>query len=175
VLWGHSQPTWQAGLNSTLTLWDNLRLYARVDGNGGHIQSDTEIRALHNQGSTLAVIQRNDPFLQVYRAIEADAPGTYKAGFLRLRELSASYTLANRLTQHLGASSGTISVAGRNLSMLWTAQHGWNTSRDGQINVDIAKQHVWDPEIRAVGQLSNGYQTILPPTASFTTTLRLSF
>jgi hypothetical protein len=34
---------------------------------------------------------------------------------------------------------------------------------------------VWDPEIRAVGQLSNGYQTILPPTASFTATLRLNF
>ena len=175
VLWGHSQPTWQAGLNSTVTLFDNLRLYARVDGNGGHLQSNTEIRALHNQGSTEAVIRRNDPFLQVYRAIEADAPGTYKAGFIKLRELSATYTIGQRLTQMLGASNGSISVAGRNLSMLWTAQHGWNTSRDGQINVDIANQHVWDPEIRAVGQLSNGFQTILPPTASFTTTLRLTF
>jgi len=175
VRWGHSQPTWQAGLNSTVTLFNNLRLYARVDGNGGHLQSNTEIRALHNQGSTEAVIRRNDPFLQVYRAIEADAPGTYKAGFLRLREVSATYTLGSALTRVLGADGGTISVAGRNLSMLWTAQHGWNTSRDGQINVDIAKQHVWDPEIRAVGQLSNGFQTILPPTASFTATVRLSF
>lgn len=175
VFWGHSQPTWQAGLNSTVTLFERLRLYARVDGNGGHWQSDTEIRALHNQGSTAAVILRNDPFLQVYRAIEADAPGTYKAGFLRLRELSAAYTFAPSVLSRIGASSATFSVAGRNLSMLWTAQHGWNTSRDGQINVDIAGQHVWDPEIRAVGQLSNGYQTILPPTASFTSTLRLTF
>ena len=175
VFWGHSQPTWQAGLNSSVMLYNRLRLYARVDGNGGHWQSDTEIRALHNQGSTEAVIKRNDPFLQVYRAIEADAPGTYKAGFLRLRELSATYTIAPNLVRRLGASGGSLSIAGRNLSMLWTAQHGWSTSRDGQINVDIAKQHVWDPEIRAVGQLSNGYQTILPPTASFTTTLRLTF
>ena len=76
VFWGHSQPTWQAGFNSTVTLFNNLRLYARVDGNGGHIQSNTEIRALHNQGSSKAVILRNDPLLQVYRAIEADAPGT---------------------------------------------------------------------------------------------------
>ena len=29
--------------------------------------------------------------------------------------------------------------------------------------------------IRANGQLSNGFQTIMPPTASFTTTLRLTF
>ena len=175
VFWGHSQPTWQAGVNSTVTLWNRLRLYGRVDGNGGHLQSNTEIRALHNQGSTLAVIMRDDPLLQVYRAIEADASGTYKAGFLRLRELSATYTLQPDLVQRLGASAASLSLAGRNLSMLWTAQHGWNTSRDGQINVDIAKQHVWDPETRAVGQLSNGFQTILPPTASFTTTLRLTF
>ena len=175
VFWGHSQPTWQAGLNSTVTLYNNLRLYVRVDGNGGHIQSNTEIRALHNQGSTEAVILRNDPFLQVYRAIEADAPGTYQAGFLRLREVSATYTIGSKIAHLVGASAGTLSVAGRNLSMLWTAQHGWNTSRDGEVYVDVAHQHVWDPEIRAVGQLSNGYQTILPQTASFTTTLRLTF
>jgi TonB-linked SusC/RagA family outer membrane protein len=175
VYWGHSQPTWQAGFNSMVTLYERLRLFARVDGNGGHIQSNTEIRALHNQGSSLPVIMRNDPFLQVYRAIEADAPGTYKAGFLRLRELSATYTVAPRLLTRVGATSAILGLAGRNLMMLWTAQHGWNTSRDGQITVDVANQHVWDPEIRASGQLSNGYQTILPPTASVVATLRLTF
>ncbi len=175
VFWGHTQPVWQAGLNSTLTLWKNLRLYARVDGNGGHVQSNTEIRARHNQGTTKAVIERNDPLLQTYRAIEADAPGTYKAGFLRLREVSATYTLSQEWVRAFRASGASISVAGRNLSMLWTEQHGWNTSRDGRIGVDVAGMHSWDPEVRAVGQLSNGFQTILPPTASFVTTLRLTF
>lgn len=175
VFWGHTQPIWQFGVNSTLTLWKNLRLYARVDGNGGHVQSNTEIRARHNQGTTQAVILRNDPLLQVYRAIEADAPGTYKAGFLRLREVSATYTLSPSWARSFGASAASISFAGRNLSMLWTEQHGWNTSRDGQLTVDVANMTVWDPEIRAVGQLSNGFQTILPPTASFVTTMRLTF
>jgi TonB-linked SusC/RagA family outer membrane protein len=175
VFWGHSQPTWQAGFNTTVTLFRNLRLYGRVDGNGGHLQSNTEIRALHNQGSTEAVIRRNDPQLQVYRAIEADAVGTYEAGFMRLRELSASYTLPQTIANRMRASGATISAAGRNLSMLWTAAQGWNTSRDGEVYVPVANQHVWDPEIRAVGPLSNGFQTILPPTASFTMTLRLNF
>jgi TonB-linked SusC/RagA family outer membrane protein len=174
VFWGHSQPIWQMGYNTTVTVLDRLRLYARVDGNGGHIQSDTEVRALHNQGSTLGVINK-DPLLTVYRAIEADAPGTYQAGFLRLREVSATYTMPKSIFQRIGASSASISVAGRNLSMLWTAQDGWKTSRDGSIHIDVADQHVWDPEIRAVGQLSNGFQTILPPTASFSTSLRLTF
>jgi TonB-linked SusC/RagA family outer membrane protein len=175
VFWGHTQPTWQQGFNTTVTLWDNLRLYARVDGNGGNWQSDTEIRALHNQGSTKAVIEQNDPYLQVYRAIEADAPSTYQAGFLKLRELSASYTLKPSLVRHLGASGGSVTVAGRNLSMLWTAEQGWNTSRDGEIYVDVANQHVWDPETRALGSLANGFQTIMPPTASFVATFRLTY
>jgi hypothetical protein len=175
VYWGHTQPTWQQGYNTTVTLWDNLRLYARVDGNGGNWQSDTEIRALHNQNSTQAVLLQNDPFLQTYRQIEADAPSTYQAGFLRLRELSASYTVKPSLAQRLGASAGSVTVAARNVSMLWTAQQGWNTSRDGEVYVDVAHQHVWDPEIRALGSLSNGYQTIMPPTASFVATFRLTY
>jgi TonB-linked SusC/RagA family outer membrane protein len=174
VYWGHSQPIWQMGYNTTVTVMDRLRLYARVDGNGGHYQSDTEVRALHNQGSSLGVIKK-DPLLTVYRAIEADAPGTYRASFLRLRELSATYSMQPSILRRIGASSASLSVAGRNLRMLWTQQDGWGTSRDGQINIPIADMHVWDPEIRAVGQLSNGFQTILPPTASFTTTLRLTF
>jgi hypothetical protein len=176
VYWGHSQPTWQLGFNTQVTLWENLRLYARVDGNGGHLQSNTEIRALHNQGSTKAVIEQNDPELQFYRQVgEADAPGTYKAGFLKLRELSATYTVKPSFLRYVRASGASISAAGRNLSMLWTEQHGWNTSRDGRIKVDVADQYTWDPEIRAVGSRSNGFQTILPPTASFTTTIRVTF
>jgi TonB-linked SusC/RagA family outer membrane protein len=175
VFWGHSQPTWQAGLNSTVTLFNQVRLYARVDGNGGHIQSNTEIRARHNQNTTKAVLLRDDPFLQVYRSIEADAPGTYKAGFLRLRELSAAYTIPTTYARRIGATGATITVAGRNLRMLWTAQEGWDTPRDGQIHVPIGDMAMWDPETRAVGQLSNGFQTIMPPTTSFVTTLRLTF
>ncbi|MBV9879952.1 MAG: hypothetical protein JO180_05615, partial [Gemmatirosa sp.] len=175
VLWGHTQPTWQLGVNSTVTLWRNLRLYARVDGNGGNIQSNTEIRALHNQGSTLAVIKRDDPIFLVYRSIENDAVGTYDAGFMRLREVSASYTLPGAMARHIGATAANVNLAGRNLMMLWTAQDGWGTSRDGLVHVPLANQHVWDPEIRAVGQLSNGFQTILPTTASVVATVRLTY
>ena len=97
------------------------------------------------------------------------------AGFLRLREVSGSYNLPKSLMGRIGVNSGTLTVAGRNLMMLWTQQDGWSTSRDGLIHIGIANQVTWDPEIRAVGQLSNGFQTIMPPTASFVTTLRLTF
>ena len=175
MLWGHSQPTWQIGFNTDVTLWQNLRLYARVDGNGGDYQSDTEIRARHNLGESRASILLNDPILNEYRAIDADATGTFDASFLRLREISANYTLPARYASRLRARSSSISVAMRNVAMLWSGANGWNTARDGEIYVPIANMHAWDPEIRAAGQLSQGYQTIMPPTASFVATLRLSF
>ena len=174
VYWGHSQPIWQMGYNTTVTIMDRLRLYARVDGNGGHYQSDTEVRALHNQGSTLGVIQK-DPLLTVYRAIEADVPGTYRASFLRLREVSATYNLPLKHARAIGATGASVSVAGRNLRMLWTQQDGRGPSREAMITLPIAAPHVWDPQNRADGQHSNGFQTIMPPTASFATTIRLTF
>jgi hypothetical protein len=163
------------GFNTSVTLWQNLRLYARVDGNGGDYQSDTEIRATHNLGESKASILLNDPILNEYRAIDADAVGTFDASFLRLREISANYTLPARFASRFGVRSSSINLAMRNVSMLWTGANGWNTARDGEVFVPIAGMHAWDPEIRAAGQLSQGYQTIMPPTASFVATLRLSF
>lgn len=174
---GHTQPTWQIGAGTGVTLWNNLRLYARVEGNGGHYQANTEIRAIHNQGTSLAVLRRDDPELIVYRAFENDATANYKAGFLRLREISANFDLPDAMVERIGARRASISLGMRNVTMLWTAEHGWGTYRDGSIRVPVGRREMitWDPEVRANGNLSTGYQTVLPPTASFTSTLRLSF
>jgi len=177
VLLGHTQPTWTVGAGTGLTIGGNLRLYARVEGNGGHYQANTEIRAIHNQGTSLVVLSRNDPELVVYRTHEPDATANYQAGFLRLREISANYTLPAGLVQKVGARNASINIGMRNVMMLWTAEHGWGTYRDGSIRVPVGGREMitWDPEVRAAGNLSTGYQTVMPPTASLTTTLRLSF
>lgn len=172
---GHSQPTWQIGVGNTFTLFNNLSFYLRMEGNGGHKQVNTEIRATHNQSTTEAVLLGNNPILQATRMIENDRTGVYEAGFLRLREVSANYTLPNRLAGRIGARSGSVSMGMRNVMMLWTAQHGWNTPRDGSVRESIANMITWDPEVRATGQAAVDYQTVLPPTASATMTVRLSF
>ena len=177
VLWGHSQPSWQIGLSNTFTLYQNLHLSFRIEGNGGQWNDNTEIRALHNLGLSLVVINHNDPLIQAYRAIDPDATGTFQGGFLRLREVAASYTLPLWLARAwpLRANAASVSVGARNLLMLWTAANGWNTRRDGQIHVPLGNMTAWDPEQRAVGQLSGGYQTILPPTANATFSIRLTY
>jgi hypothetical protein len=175
VLLGHSQPTWQIGVGNTFTLFDNLSFYVRVEGNGGHKQVNTEIRATHNQSTTEAVLRGDNPILQATRIYENDRTGVYDAGFLRLREVSANYTLPNRLAGTIGAKSGSVSLGMRNIAMLWTAQHGWNTPRDGSVRESIANMITWDPEVRATGQAAVDYQTVLPPAASATLTIRLGF
>jgi len=175
VYLGHSQPTWQVGLSNTFTFFGNLQLAVRVEGNGGHLQDNTEIRATHNQSTTEAVLLKNNPILSATRIYENDRTGIYKAGFLRLREVSASYNLPEGLVGRIGAQRGSVSFGMRNLAMLWTAQHGWNTPRDGSVRESLANMIVWDPEVRGTGQASVGYQTVMPPTASALLTLRLSF
>ncbi len=177
VWWGRTQPTWTFGVGNTFTLFGNVRLYTRVEGYGGHLQANTEIRATHNQVTSKAVLLRNDPILQATRVLENDATGTYKAGFIRLREITGSYDLPGFMVQRVGAKSGAISLGMRNVAMLWTAEHGWSTARDGSIRVPVANRSMitWDPEVRSTGQAATGYQTVLPPTASATMMLRLSF
>jgi TonB-dependent SusC/RagA subfamily outer membrane receptor len=175
VYLGHSQPTWTFGIDNNFTLFRNVRLYARIEGNGGHKQVNTEIRATHNQSTTEGVLLRNNPQLLATRIYENDRTGVYEAGFLRLREVSASYDLPDSFAARVGARRGSLSVGMRNMAMLWTKQHGWNTPRDGHVNEPLANMIVWDPEVRAVGQAQVGYQTVMPPTASATVALRFSF
>jgi hypothetical protein len=158
-----------------LTLFHHHSFYLRAEGNGGHKQVNTEIRATHNQSTTEAVLLGNNPILQATRSIENDRTGVYEAGFLRLREISANYTLPNRFAGAMGARSGSVSLGMRNVMMLWTAQHGWSTPRDGAVRESIANMITWDPEVRSTGQAAVDYQTVLPPAASATMTIRLSF
>jgi hypothetical protein len=173
---GRSQPTWTFGLDNTFTLFQKVRLYARLEGNGGHKQVNTEIRAAHNQSTSEAVLLRNNPILQATRILENDRTGVYDAGFLRLREVSATYDVpAAAARRFLRARRASVSAGMRNVAMLWTAQHGWNTPRSGMVREPLANMISWDPEVRAVGQTEVGYQTVMPPVASATMTVRLTY
>jgi TonB-dependent starch-binding outer membrane protein SusC len=172
---GNSQPTWQIGLGNSVTLFDNIRLYARIEGNGGHKQVNTEIRPIHNGNYSEGAVRRDNPILQAYRVHEVDRSAQYDASFLRLREVSASYDLPETLAERVGARRGSISFGVRNVAMLWTGEHGWSTPRDGHVRESVADMIIWDPEVRATGQNATGYQTIMPPTASATMTVRFSF
>jgi hypothetical protein len=175
---GTSQPTWQLGVGTTFTFFDRLRLYVRADGNGGHLNT-------HNYGA--AVGHRDtyhvnpDPMrylIERYGATtDRSTDPLYKAGFLRLSELSATYDIPENLLRNLRARRASVSAGMRNVMMLWTAQHGWSTPRDGSLRHSWRPIIVWDPDIKSTDANpgAGGPQTAMPPTSSATLTLRLAF
>jgi hypothetical protein len=98
----------------------------------------------------LADIQRGADFQTVNSFVE-------DAGFFKLREISASYTLPDRWAGAIGASRATITVAGRNLHT-WTDYSGL------------------DPESQSnPGDLDFFSQAVTPTLAQFVTTISLNF
>jgi hypothetical protein len=153
-------------VSSTFTVFNNLQLYGLVDFRGGHLIEHGDIEAMHTAfRNSKTTITRSDPILVAYDRLSITPPtGFFKAGFAKLRELSATYTLPARWVRSFRASRGSISVAGRNLGYLWRAQK------------EIFGEPIPDPEIRTPGaELAAYVQTVLPPFTQLVTTVRLTF
>jgi len=181
VRWGTTEPTWLLGVNLNASFMDRLRLYARIEGAGGHSNRGGNYLAGHtSQQATEAAVLRNDPqdnIFDAYRVLQRDPLTFFEMGFARLREVSASYTLPTSVVQRVGASRGSVTVGGRNLLMLWTAQEGWDIRGESSITTSMpGKARIWDPELRMPNDIGSGVEgTQLPPLASLNVTLRLSF
>ena len=166
VYFGTPTPTWEGAVSSTLTLLNNFRLYALVDFRGGHMTQNGDINAAHTTfRNSKAIHEATDPILMAYDRIGVTDPtGFFDAGFAKLREVSATYTVPAAWAARFGASRASITAAGRNLATLWVAQE------------DVFGLPVPDPEVRTPGSNLSGYvQTVLPPFSQFVTTVRLSF
>lgn len=167
VFWGQVSYPWEWAFNTTVTLWQNLRLYANVDLRRGAIAHSTDTSCRHTCFTTsLASQERNDPIFLAYAdAVVPGGPlGLYDSSFAKLREVAASYTLPASLAGRIRADRASITAAFRNPWTIWVAQD----------NVFGAPVH--DPEARRAGDLDNiQSNSNVPPTSSFVVTLRVSF
>lgn len=130
---GPSSPTREASLGNTLTLFGNLRLYALLDHKGGYYMwcAICSVRSRIDQ-NTFAI---NDPSLDRSSGTTPDSINIkvlkslqtktwiMPADFLKLRELSLTYTLPASWTRALNVGRASVSVAGRNLRR-WTKYKG---------------------------------------------------
>ncbi|MGH7578053.1 MAG: TonB-dependent receptor domain-containing protein [Longimicrobiales bacterium] len=165
VYWGASQPTWEGSANVTLTLFRNLQLYSQVDFVGGHTLLSGDIRAsLMSFRNQRAIIEANDPILLAYDVLDIRRqPGTIDAGFAKLRDVSATYSLPTAFVERFGVSRASLTVSAQNLWTIWRAQ--WS---------DFGVRHV-DTEIRNVtNELTAYYQEGWPQLRRFLTTLRVT-
>lgn len=179
--WGSSEPTWLLGVNLNATVLERLQLYARVEGAGGHSARGGNYLAGHtSQLATEAAVLRNDPddnLFDAYRVLQRDPLTFFELGFARLREVSATYSLPSSVTQRIGANRGSVTLGGRNLLMLWTAQQGFQIRGESSIQTSMpGSARIWDPELRMPTNLGTGVEgTQLPPVASVNLSVRLSF
>jgi TonB-dependent starch-binding outer membrane protein SusC len=169
---GPSVPTREASLSNTITILNNLSLYAFLDYKGGHY--------LYNMGGQTAEWD-NVAFTAVnparlesgcasaecqaareeWRIRQSDSNLMFieRADFVKLRELSLTYRVPSSLLQRLGTGAGmSVTMAGRNL-------HTW-TDYSGV-----------DPEVNIQGDadfIRADYMSV-PPTRRWVATVNVNF
>ena len=164
---GYSQPRLEMALTNSVDLFSNrFRLAAMVDYKGGHKQYyNTErircsgrnnCRGIHDPTAPLdeqarAVMLREHPSRSVAGYFE-------DADFIRLRELSLTFSAPQRWARAARASTLTLTGAVRNAGILWTKYGGT------------------DPEslFGATGDAGSDFQAAAPP-SFFTLRLNLGF
>jgi hypothetical protein len=153
---GVQLPKYEVSLANTLTLRRSLRFYVQLDGKYGYkiydLTEDFRDRSLANsaeavlpagQGgySTYEHLRRYGPFFAqnsgagVGTALVRD-PYIVSGDFMRLREMSLTWSLPTGIGERLGIPGSSITVGGRNL-WLSTKYPGWDpevNGADGLVN-----------------------------------------
>ena len=133
---GPSLPKFEFSLTPTLTLFGNLKLAALVQHRGGnYIYNQTE--EFRCTTSAFANCREdNDPtaplvdqaaVIAYQKTVPSGAPShagfIQKGDFTKLREISATYTLPQLVSNRLGLRSSSVTLAGRNLAT-WSPYRG---------------------------------------------------
>lgn len=125
VFLGNSVPTSEGSFTAGLTLFGNLRINSFLDWRGGYKKLDGNYRVRCGAFVLCRELYYPDEVEDkaLLGAVQAGTAYTHHlisdASFMRLRELSATYTLPARFASTLGASRASVTIAGRNLA-LWT-------------------------------------------------------
>ncbi|MEP6508372.1 MAG: TonB-dependent receptor, partial [Gemmatimonadales bacterium] len=169
VYYGQPTPTKLGSVTNTLTLFRNLRLSALVDYQTGMTYEEGSIEADHQNFQNTRMSNPTsgpvDPIFAAYQGpVGRPALGFFDAGFAKLRELSASYSLPPGIATRFGASNASLTAAWRNVATLYRAQS------------TIYGAKIFDPEQRPPGaETAARFQTTLPPTSQIVLTARLAF
>jgi TonB-linked SusC/RagA family outer membrane protein len=121
---GRPTPSWNGSLSATLRVGQSLQFLTLVDYLGGGTAVVGDVGAVHTFFRNSRRSLEGDPILEGYR-LDPNGPGAtgvFKIGFAKLRTVAATYTLPNRVTRWIGASRGSVTVAGENLATLWREQ-----------------------------------------------------
>ena len=123
LVWGDSNPTKLLNVNTTLTIFDNLRLSANIDGQFGHVISHDYQGARFTSHPSARLVWLQDLAIpQAYRDVTRNGLSYADAGFLKLREVALAYRLPENLASRVGATSANVRLGLRNWKRLWLEQ-----------------------------------------------------
>ena len=171
VYWGQPIPNKEGSAFATLSIGQNLQLYAMVDYVGGRTLVSGDIAAQHRFFiNSRAILERTDPILLGYETLGGIGlwqPGIIDGDFAKLRVVSANYTFPDSWAERLNASRVTLNVAANNLATLWVGQaEGFGVK---QMDPEVAQQTGTTRGLTAYNQ--EGW----PQLRTITTTFRLTF
>jgi len=170
---GSSMPTREASLSNTFTILGRLRLYTLLDYKGGYyLLNQTDWRRC--LAGTCE--QVNDPNVSATRKTQLqlplqvnDALYTQRADFIKVRDVSLSYTLPTEWTSRFRADRIAVTLAAHNLGFLWKPDY---TGLDPEVTFNGFNQTGGDGQ--AFGWVRTDYWTP-PMLRRFTFSVDVSF
>lgn len=163
VYLGRQVPKVEGGVNTTLTLFERVRIFGQMDFKTGFHKLDGNFRVR----CVLFIMCRENFYPQEFPATEiAEIRSAYESGmvkpadFAKLREVSISYMVPSQYAARIGASDLSITLAGRNLAT-WTKFPG------------LEPESVFNGGTR--GGHSLWEQNTLPQLKQFVATLNVTF
>jgi hypothetical protein len=118
---GPPLPTREIGLSNTITLFNNVRVFANLDYKGGNYQwcAICSIRSRSNRNNWEVNDPNMDPAERLAWYSLQTKTHIKPADYLKLRELSVTVSLPNEWAQRFNAQSASVTLSGHNLWM-WT-------------------------------------------------------
>ena len=171
VYWGQPIPNLEGGVYTNIRIGQSLSLYALVDYVGGHHLSLGDVSAQHRFFiNSRAILERTDPILLGYEALGSQGlaqSGVVAGDFVKLRTLSASYTLPESMAEMMWASRVALTASVENL---WTI---WQKSEEsfGHPIMDIERARQSPGQFGLNGYVQEGW----PQLTRFVSTLRFTF
>ena len=155
----------------SLTLFNDLEIFALAEGKYGRIANDSDVHWGHRyNNSYCSQALLNDPenctqWIVRYQAgmfYDNRVQGTYKADFWKLREVGFNYQLPGFLLGRIGADRATFGVSVREPLVIWQREK-WNSGL-----------RIPDPE-RGDGSADMSTLRQMPGIATVSATMRVTF
>jgi len=168
LLLGPAYPNYSVSISPTLTLFQDLQVFALAEGRYGRWSASIDANyACRYYRNCLKGIQRDDPFFLAGTSnyIDDRYNGRYLADFWRMRQIGMRYNMPQNLVNRLGADRASISLSGNNLFTIWQ-----------RTETDLAGNPIYDPEYAINGNDPSATALWeMPSIASFDATLRVTF